>query len=258
MKACWNLTNQCNRLCNFCFREKKLIDLTLSENMIVLKNLGDNGFTKITFAGGEPFMYKGILELLKKSKTLGIYNKINTNASFLNDNNIEEFLENVDKIGFSVDSIDDRFNEFIGRGKDHYKHIREIIPLIKKIYPNIKIDINTVVTSQTILGINNIYKELEFLGDGVISRWKLIRFCPIREMSDKVNSFYQINNLYFEELRKKYENIDSKFQIEVVDNDETIGKNVVNPNGLLQYYCGDNQEILDLAKEDAKIKKLTK
>lgn len=144
MKVCWNLTRNCNKNCKFCFRDKKLDDLDYNKCLVVLKNLASLDVTKINFAGGEPILFEKLPELLNESKKKGIYNKLTTNASLLNKENISVILKNVDTLAISVDSPFDEDNYFLGRGSNHYTHIKEMIPLIIKKFPNIKVEINTV------------------------------------------------------------------------------------------------------------------
>ena len=133
MKVCWALTNECNKNCKFCFRDKHGEGLPLKECLDVLDNLVKLDVTKITFAGGEPLLYEDFVEITKASREKGIYNKLNTNGSLLNKDNIKEYLAYIDKIALSVDSSNDEENYFLGRGHSHFAHIKEIIPIINNI-----------------------------------------------------------------------------------------------------------------------------
>ena len=86
-----------------------------------------------------------------------------------NDDNIKDILKNVDMLAISVDSSSDEENYFLGRGANHYAHVKKIIPLIKKTFPNIKIEINTIITSQTINGLHELYNSIikEFKNDEI-------------------------------------------------------------------------------------------
>ena len=102
MKVCWNLTSKCNRNCKFCFRDQTNIELSLDESLGVLDNLEKLDVSRITFAGGEPLMYKEFVALTKESKKRGIYNKLNTNASLLTKDNVKEYLKYIDKADITV------------------------------------------------------------------------------------------------------------------------------------------------------------
>ena len=248
MKVCWNLTSKCNRNCKFCFREHCDTELSFDECISVLDNLVKLDVTKITFAGGEPLLFGDFIKLTKECKKRGIYNKLNTNGSLLNKNNINDYLQYIDKISFSVDSCNDEDNYFLGRGSNHFKHIKSIIPIIKRNYPQIKIEINTVVTSQTMLSLNNLYNELHDNYDTIISRWKLIRFSPLRKMPKEKIDLFQISDDDFNNLKEDYLNRKSNFMITAVDIDEMFKKSIVNQLGMLETYKNNQIKYKDLKK----------
>ena len=247
MKVCWNLTNKCNKNCRFCFRDKNLKPLSLEDNLVVLDNLSKMDVSKITFSGGEPLLYPNLIDLLKESKNRFIYNKINTNGSLLNENNISDYLENVDKIAFSVDSSSDEDNYFLGRGANHYSHIKKIIPLIKKEFPNIKIEINTVLTTQTINVLEDLFQSIkDNFQNNEISRWKLIRFCPFRDVNNEKNISFEISNDDFMRVAEDYTNRDANFLIVAVDMDEMYEKNIVSQDGVLETTKNNQKKYKDL------------
>ena len=246
MKVCWNLTKNCNKNCKFCFRDKKSDDLDYNKCLVVLKNLASLDVTKINFAGGEPILFEKLPELLNESKKKGIYNKLTTNASLLNKENISVTLKNVDTLAISVDSPFDEDNYFLGRGSNQYTHIKEIIPLIIKKFPNIKVEINTVITSQTINTLNDLYNCIINDFDNKIYRWKLIRFCPFREIDAVTASKFEISDEEFQKVYKYFNNIDSSMLISVLDNEDMSKKNIVSPNGILVINQDNRSKYIDL------------
>ena len=63
------------------------------------------------WTGGEPFLYKDLPYLLKKSKEHGIINSVNTNLTTVDVDNLEEKIQNVDQLIISLDFISDDLNE---------------------------------------------------------------------------------------------------------------------------------------------------
>ena len=55
-KVCWNITSRCNKNCIFCFKFNKK-DISLEKNKKILQKLKKLGVEKITWSGGEPYMY---------------------------------------------------------------------------------------------------------------------------------------------------------------------------------------------------------
>ena len=66
--VCWNITEKCNESCKFCYRTI-VDDLSLEENKRIADKLIEHGVEKITFAGGEPLLYKGLFGLAKYIKS---------------------------------------------------------------------------------------------------------------------------------------------------------------------------------------------
>ena len=82
---CWNITHKCNEKCEFCYRDNISEDLTFDTNKKILEEIIASGAKKITFAGGEPLMYDGVLELIKYAKQNGIITSLTTNSILLSD-----------------------------------------------------------------------------------------------------------------------------------------------------------------------------
>ena len=131
MKVCWNITNKCNANCKHCFRNTQEQPLSLEQNMKILENLSGIVHT-ISFSGGEVLLYDDVFELIQAAKKKGIVCAIITNAILINQSNIDKIIRSIDKITFSIDSIDDNQNAKIGRGEGYCKHLNDIINYINK------------------------------------------------------------------------------------------------------------------------------
>ena len=208
MKVCWNITSTCNKNCKYCFKFNKE-DLSLEDNKRILNNLIDRNVEKIVWSGGEPYLYKGLKELLKISKDHGIKNYVNTNATLLNNDNIKENIEYVDRLIISLDFIDESLNNKYGIGENYYEHIKKILKIVKKIKPEIEIKINTVVFKGNIDKLEEVYNELL---EYDIDYWKLIRFFPIRGKSLKEKDL-SITDEEFTEVMNKFRNRKQNFEI---------------------------------------------
>lgn len=245
MKVCWNLTNACNENCIYCFRELREKPRSLEDNIAILNKLKTIGVTRITFAGGEPLLYKDIKILMAYSKSLGIKNNLITNGSLLNKNNIEETLKNVDKITFSIDSSSAYVNDSIGRGKKHYEHIKEILPFIKVYYPEIEIEVNTVASRLTLSEIDFMFEaigtELCFYG---IKKWKISRFSPLRGYAKERQGILSLTDDTFKRIKDKYDGVSALFDISVRDLDAVDENLIVSPSGSIKKSVNSHEEIL--------------
>lgn len=231
MKVCWNITSRCNKNCKYCFKFNRK-DLSLEENKKILQNLVNRKVKRIAWTGGEPYLYPDLKELLKLSKENNIINYVNTNGTLLNDDNLKENIEYVDRLIISLDFIDDNLNEEFGIGKDYFKHISHLLGKIKEVKPDIEIRINTVVFKNNMDMLEDLYNELLKYN---IDYWKLIRFFPIRGKAIEENDL-GVSNEEFIAIRKKFQDRHQNF--EIVINGETELKErhiIVLSSGKLVY-----------------------
>lgn len=243
MKVCWNLTNLCNEDCLYCFRELFERPLPLSDNLVILRKLRTVGVEGITYAGGEPFIYKELKDLLSNAYRLGVRNNIITNGTLLNEDNLDDYLPYVEKITFSIDSPSPYVNRDIGRGKDHYEHIKRLIPIIHERYPNIILEINSVVTRTMKDEVDYMFeaigREKSFRG---VTKWKISRFCPLRGYAKERDRLFGLTNEQFNEIKQKYDGGKANFEISVRDFGEIYDNKIVSPQGSLRI-CRNNEEI---------------
>lgn len=214
-EICWNITARCNQNCKYCHRFLNIMDLTYEENFKILNNLESSGVTSITWTGGEALLLNGIDELLKISHEKGIKNKIITNGKLLTKERIDKIYKYLDSITLSIDSIDDDINYSLGRGKNHFEEIKEILEYIKEKKYDVKIRINSVVCKNN---VNNFEDLTNFLNNYNIYSWRIFKFMPLREKAvinkesfdiplsiyDKVVSYIKTNS--------NIENIDTRIE----------------------------------------------
>lgn len=244
MKVCWNLTNLCDENCFYCFRDLLERPRPLEDNIVIINKLKNLGVTRITYAGGEPLIYKPLPNLLAYSKSLGISNAIITNGKNLTVDNMDEYLRNVDKITFSVDSPNEYINTTTGRGIDHYKHIKELLPFIKEKYPNIIIEINTVATKDNLSELDYMFEalgsELSFYG---LKKWKISRFCPLRGYARERKNIFNLSEEEFLDVEKNYSGLVAPFEISVRNTDSIEENLIISPKGSFKT-ATNNEEIV--------------
>ena len=169
--VCWNITEKCNELCEFCYRTI-VEDLSLEENKLIADKLIEHGVEKITFAGGEPLLYKHLFELAKyiKSKKPDIILSITTNGLLIDDQIANSILKLFDWITLDLESASIEYHKQVGRGE---RHLPKTIENLNRFNGKMYIKINTVATKQNINDIPFIWNLIQKFN---IQRCKIFRY----------------------------------------------------------------------------------
>ncbi len=232
MKVCWNLTNICNENCHYCFRELQEKPREIEDNIVIINKLKNLGVTRITYAGGEPLLYKGLEDLLKYANLLGIENALITNGKSLTVDNLDNYLPYISKLTFSVDSPNVYINTITGRGVDHYKHIKELLPYIKEKYPHIILEVNTVATKDNLNELDYMFEalgsEISFYG---LKKWKISRFCPLRGYARERKNIFNLSEEEFLDVEANYGGLVAPFEISVRNTDSIEENLIISPKG---------------------------
>lgn len=190
--------------CKFCFATfqdvKETIlpkgHLTREEAIEVVRQLGEIGFKKITFAGGEPTLCPWLPELIVIAKDAGLTTMIVTNGSKISDNFLLENKGNLNWIAVSIDSLNPETNIETGRaiyGKKSLS-LTDYKSLINRIrHYGYGLKINTVVNSK-----NWNESMIEFIEYANPLRWKLFQVLPIKGQNDSKIDNYKISEQQFQ------------------------------------------------------------
>lgn len=162
------VTDRCNLRCFYCMPaegipyEPKAHLLSYEEITRLLKVLGELGFQKVRFTGGEPFLRKDFMRLLEKTAELEAYKSIHiTSNGTLLQNHIPKLKElGITKINLSIDSLNkERFHK-ITRRDDFDKVIQTFHMLIDN---GFKIKLNAVImkgiNTQDIISLAELAKD---------------------------------------------------------------------------------------------------
>ncbi len=144
------VTDRCNLRCFYCMPaegipyEPKAHLLSYEEITRLLQVLGNLGFQKVRFTGGEPFLRKDFIKLLENAARLNDYKSIHiTSNGTLLQRHIPKLKElGITQINLSIDSLDrERFHK-ITRRDDYEKVIQTFHMLLEN---DFKVKLNAVI-----------------------------------------------------------------------------------------------------------------
>ena len=124
------LTNACNHKCVFCALDFLECGAEFIDSNILITNLkymAENGLKSVMFAGeGEPLLHKGITPFIKKAKEFGLDISITTNGILFTKEKIEQCLQDLSWIRFSIDSgTSENYKEVHGTEEKDFKIVLE-------------------------------------------------------------------------------------------------------------------------------------
>lgn len=224
--ASFHIVKPCNMKCKFCyatFQDMNVKQLPKEQAFIILDKLKDAGLKKITFAGGEPFLYKNLKEVVDYAKYIGLITSIITNGSFLTYEKLIEFI-NLDWIGISVDSMSRDTNKLIGRTNGKDVDYLLICDMVKDI--GFKLKINTVVNRH-----NKDENMNWFIEKYNPERWKVFQALRIEGQNDKQFDEIKVSGKEYSDFIERH-----KMQTSLVaeDNEAMTGSYLlIDPQGRL-------------------------
>lgn len=262
---CWDITTRCNDCCAFCYRDLDSPELDLESNMLILKKLIDFGVGKISFVGGEPLLYDGIMELLEWGKGYAgdrtclslttnahLLTRVSAGCVSVREEKLERLLEHLDWITFPLDAPDKETQAKMGRDVSHFDRVIAVLEYMKGRNLRNKVKINSVMTRENIDCIQDMYGVLTSLR---VDRWKVFRFLPSRGNAlENKDRFYLSEDEFArkaEQIRKYGESglINISINGYELFNDSYI---TISAGGQLIKYAGDRYVCcVDLLKEEA-------
>ena len=181
---------------------------------------------RITLAGGEPFLFKELEELIHYIHSKGMKVSLITNGYLLTEDFLQRNKDAIETIGISIDSLNLDTNLLMGRavGTKYMNYGNYLTRCLSVKDAGIKLKINTVISSAN-------YKEnmRDFISDASPDKWKVFNMLLLEDENNGAMKYKATdeNFLYFLERHNCYNPI-------AEDNEDMIGSYItVAPSGVL-------------------------
>ena len=245
----YHLTKACNMKCKFCFatfNDLEVVKHNLEKSKKIISEVAKNGFSKITFAGGEPTLIKELPETVKYAKELGLITTIVTNGAKLSEEPLlSKLAPYLDWVALSIDTLNDDLNIKSGRAiNGGNTAITEsfFIELIEKLKQlNIRVKINTVVSN---------YNWKEDLNTFITSvkpdRWKILQALKVDGQNDDFQDDFVITKGQFEKYLNRNQKALSSIN-NAIEGVELIKGSylMISPEGTLYDNTGESYNYSD-------------
>ncbi len=193
------ITEKCNYRCLHCFREQYNDEFDFNQAVETIYQLKSSFDIKsILLTGGEIFLYKNILKLLKEVKSMGITPSIVSNGFLLDLEIISQIKELEIPIGFSLDG-NEKSHDYIRNKKGAFQKVVKAIKACKKLEIPV-----TIISSISLDNISDIDWLVNFALENNITD---IRIQPVNPTGRAINLRNSGKLLNQEELKDLYDKL---------------------------------------------------
>lgn len=154
------LTRGCNLRCIHCLNnsgKKNDDELTKEEWIELIKKFASYGVQEIRFTGGEPLIFSGIYDLIKKATENGICTSLGTNGTLIDEKIAQKLKESgLKKAVISIDG-NETTHDLI-RGKGNYEKAFKGLKYLKEV--GIDVRVNSVIMRSNMEDIIKFSKKM--------------------------------------------------------------------------------------------------
>lgn len=193
-----DISNRCNIKCISCFHSiegfKPFKDMTLDTLQLVLDQAEGIAST-ITFGNhGETFIHREALTMIREVKERGFFLNIINNGTLMTPKRAQAVIDlGVDRVAFSLDSVDPEVYPKVRRGAKHNIVMRNILNFIRLNYEQglkVYVNISAVNTRLALTSNPNIYDYFAKLPVHVVYTSDLLNFQDKLDIREETK-FYQ-------------------------------------------------------------------
>lgn len=234
----FHLWEPCNFRCKFCFATFQDVrssvlpkgHLPKADALKLIEKFAEAGFSKITFAGGEPTLCPWIADLISHAKMKGLTTMIVTNGSGINEDFLSRVADVLDWVVISIDSVKASINLQSGRHQGswlvpNHQYYQEKVALVRKW--KLKLKINTVINRTNYLD-DSLTPFILALSP---MRWKIFQALRINGQNDLHFDEVAIDETQFQLFIKINRIKDIPFAVEEDNNAMTGTYIMVDPAG---------------------------
>lgn len=218
-KAIWEITHQCNYGCSYCIfscNNKKIDgELSTEECFHVIDELVKKGFKHLKITGGEPFIRKDIIDILKYASKY-LVTDISTNASLITD----ELVDKLNKINLKMIhvSLDGSLEEHESvRGCNTYLRTIKGLKCLEKSKNKVRIG--------SVIHVNNENSLEKLVNDSIKFKADEIIFSIMEPVEGQDRSLFKTKDN--EVLGEEIEKLNEKYQDIIVNYNFKLQPNYV-------------------------------
>ncbi|HEY3361280.1 MAG TPA: radical SAM protein [Methanosarcina sp.] len=179
----WELTLKCNMKCKHCGSmagKARENELTVDECLDVAEQLVNLGCKKVTFIGGEVFLYRGWKTIARKLSDNGLDVNIITNGFLLGDEQIAQIkYAKLTNVGISLDGMENNHNTMRNVSNSFEKVMKSFEILNKE---GISL---AVVTSLVDSNFGDLWPMYDLLVEKDVKIWQIQIVTPMGNMAGK-------------------------------------------------------------------------
>ncbi|MCE3229939.1 MAG: Radical domain protein [Bacteroidetes bacterium] len=154
------LSEFCNLKCQMCRRPSYAVFMDKDWCKSVMTEAAAIGIKVISFSGGEPFVHKGIWEILDHAFSLGLKIQLVTNGTLLRKEHIP-VLEKLDCCTVSLDGMRDNHDKIRGKKGSWDRTIKTLEMYAES---NIQWGTNTVIQKDNFTEIKELFNHIQKIG----------------------------------------------------------------------------------------------
>lgn len=160
-----DLTYRCNLRCVHCYlvAGKKKLECSVEEIKGILEQLAEAGTLYLTFSGGEVFLRKDLLEIIKYARKLHFAVRLLTSGTLIDEEMVEEIAEcHPELVAFSIYDLDPVIHDAITKKSGSLAKTLKIINALSE--RNVPIKISSVLMQSNIGGYRRLYNFAKKIG----------------------------------------------------------------------------------------------